>query len=385
MGKAPFLLSFLFFFFLSSANSQSDSCSADLLLPPSLQFNTTALSCQSVWSSENFLLRYAQSSPGLWSFVLSAPDTGSWFGIGFSSDGRMSGTSAVVGWPTGNGAGVIKQYHLTGYSRKSVQPDQGNLALVNPTFVSKGSTVYLAFQLKAGTPQSALIYAVGPQNAVPGSDGLLDTHRSYVSTSFSFSTGKGSTTSSGKSGESDDDESSGGSKSTVVSGSSSAFLTIKTTHGLLNIAAWAIFLPLGIMAARYFKQLDPTWFYTHLSLQMTGFGLAIAGVLTGISLENEYSLESDEHKLLGFVAFGLACVQATALLIRPEKKSKIRKYWNWYHHCVGRIAIVIGVANIFYGIKVGGESKSWNGYVGAVLAVLGVCSIILEIRKCTKK
>ncbi|XP_031477464.1 cytochrome b561 and DOMON domain-containing protein At3g07570-like [Nymphaea colorata] len=383
MGKAMFLLSFVFFFL--SANSQSDSCSTTLLLTPPLQFNTTSLNCQSVWSSENFLLRYAQTSPGLWSFVLSAPDTSAWFGIGFSSNGRMSGTSAVIGWPTGNGAGVIKQYYLGGYSRKAVQPDQGNLALVNPTFVSKGSTLYLAFQLKVGTPQSGLIYAVGPQNAIPASDGLLDPHRTYTSTSFSFSTGQGSPVSPGGHEGSDDDESTSGSKNRVVSGASSAFLTTKATHGLLNIAAWAVILPLGIMAARYFKHLDPTWFYAHLSLQMTGLGLAIAGVLTGISLENEFGLEVDKHKLLGFVALGLACAQATALLIRPDKKSKIRRYWNWYHHWVGRIALVIGVVNIFYGIKVGRVSKSWNGYVGTVLAVLGMLSIILEIRKCLKK
>ncbi|KAF3781573.1 SNF2 domain-containing protein CLASSY 2 [Nymphaea thermarum] len=39
------------------------------------------------------------------------------------------------------------------------------------------------------------------------------------------------------------------------------------------------------------------------------------------------------QKVVGYLVW-----LATSLLIRPGKTSKLRKYWNWYHHWVGRIA-----------------------------------------------
>ncbi|KAF3789952.1 Cytochrome b561 and DOMON domain-containing protein [Nymphaea thermarum] len=397
----PFLLCFL------SVNSQKDGCSSNLSLSSSLSFNTTSLSCQSVWSSEDFILRYQETKPGLWSFVLSAPDSNSWVAIGFSSSGRMPGTSAVVGWPTGSGAGMIKQYSLSGYSQSAVQPDQGDLDLVSPVFVSESSRVYLAFQLKAATPLSSLVYAVGPKGDIPDVFGMLDQHRSYVSTTLDFSKAKRPSASPKASGGSDDNGFDSGSRSgdfgggssdgsgdglrdfdgrsrtSLASGGSSSF-TVKRTHGALNVLAWVILLPLGIIAARHYKHHDPSWFYSHLALQMTAFGLAIAGFLTGLSLQGQFHV-ADGHKVLGILALGLACVQATALLIRPGKTSKFRRYWNWYHHWVGRIALLIGLINVFYGVKAAREPKSWYEYLGIVLAILGSGSAVLEVKNIYSK
>ncbi|CAN6448847.1 unnamed protein product [Victoria cruziana] len=410
MGSPLFLLPFFIFFV--RVNSQKDGCDSSLALGSSLSFNTTSLHCQSVWSSEGFVLRYQESKPGLWSFVLSAPDSNSWVAIGFSSSGRMPGTSAVVGWPTGNGAGTIRQYSLSGYTQSAVQPDEGNLDLVNPVFVSRSSRVYLAFQLKAAKPLSSVIYAVGPRGDVPDFFGMLDQHRSYVSTTLDFSKAEGASASPKGSGGSDNDgnhvdddgnhsgsgsgqfgggsvESGGSSgdsmrnfdgsgRSSLASGGSSSF-TVKRTHGVLNILAWVILLPLGVIAARHYKHYDQRWFYSHLALQMTAFGLAISGLLTGISLEGQFGV-ADAHKVLGILAFSLACVQVTALLIRPDKTSKLRKYWNWYHHWVGRIALLIGFINAFVGIKTARETKSWYEYIGIVLAILVSGSAVLEVK-----
>lgn len=71
-------------------------------------------------------------------------------------------------------------------------------------------------------------------------------------------------------------------------------------------------------------------------------------------------------------------------MARPDKSSKIRKYWNWYHHWIGRIAIAIGIGNTFYGISLG-EEDSWNIGLGVAIAVLGLTAMILEVRKRMRK
>lgn len=74
-----------------------------------------------------------------------------------------------------------------------------------------------------------------------------------------------------------------------------------------------------------------------------------------------------------------------ALLVRPEKESKTRKYWNWYHQGVGRILIIFVIANVFYGIHLGEKGKAWNAGYGAVLAILVVTAVIFELRLWFKK
>ncbi|MBA0617825.1 hypothetical protein Godav_027243, partial [Gossypium davidsonii] len=55
----------------------------------------------------------------------------------------------------------------------------------------------------------------------------------------------------------------------------------------------------------------------------------------------------------------------------PGKESKVRKYWNWYHHNGGRIVILIAIANVFYGIHLGeDDGTSWN----AAYAVTSITS-----------
>lgn len=73
-----------------------------------------------------------------------------------------------------------------------------------------------------------------------------------------------------------------------------------------------------------------------------------------------------------------------AILARPEKGSKVREYWNWYHHNVGRILIIFAIANIFYGIHLGEKGDKWNIGYGIIIGLLFVILIVLEIRKFRK-
>lgn len=139
------------------------------------------------------LLQYVQAQPGLWSFLLSAPNTDSWLGIGFSTNGLMVGSSAMVGWVYRNGTAVIKQYYLQDKDPEKVEPDAGDLTVTeNSTAVFvESNRMYLGFQLNTAHPRSELLYAVGPYGRLPlANDGLrLTQHRETGSASLDYTTG----------------------------------------------------------------------------------------------------------------------------------------------------------------------------------------------------
>lgn len=69
-----------------------------------------------------------------------------------------------------------------------------------------------------------------------------------------------------------------------------------------------------------------------------------------------------------------------ALLARPDKESKVRKYWNWYHHTMGRVLIIFVVANIFYGIHLGEKGKGWTASYAVVIGILFLTAVFLELK-----
>ena len=75
----------------------------------------------------------------------------------------------------------------------------------------------------------------------------------------------------------------------------------------------------------------------------------------------------------------LPFVQVIAFFLGPDKDSKIQRYWNWYHHWVGRLALFLAVVNIFLGIKVGGAGTSLKVGYGINLGVLLLATVILEV------
>ncbi|KAK4268097.1 hypothetical protein QN277_024800 [Acacia crassicarpa] len=357
-----FLLSFFVFLIVFCSSSTTlvtsqDSCSLNVD-PQHIDFDTSSLRCVPVWPPHNFILRYAQVSSNLWSFVLSFPtNINSYGAIGFSEDGQMVGSSTMVGWdnPAGGSSGV-KQYYLSGTTPADVVPDKGNLKYTNAPVVSTSSSiVYVAFQLQTNQPSPHLIFALGPQNSYPS--GLLAPHIDMISLHVDYDSGAVG----------------------VVSN-----LNLKRRHGWLNIGGWSLAMMIGAIIARHCKQWDPLWFYLHALIQTLGFGAGVAGFVFGLSLSKKVSSNVTQHKIIGFLILVLGCLQVLAILLRPGKESKIRKYWNYYHHNLGRMLMIFALANSFYGLHLGGEASKWFAGYGASIAFLVLVAIILEIKMLVK-
>jgi len=65
-----------------------------------------------------------------------------------------------------------------------------------------------------------------------------------------------------------------------------------------------------------------------------------------------------------------------AVLWRPKKEAKIRRYWNWYHSWVGRLALFLAAINVLVGIHVAHEKRSVTaGYV--VIAAIEIITFLV--------
>ncbi|PHT46594.1 Cytochrome and DOMON domain-containing protein [Capsicum baccatum] len=168
---------------------------------------------------------------------------------------------------------------------------------------------------------------------------------------------------------------------TCQSETKTLYANLRRSHGLLNMVGWGILMPIGVMVARYLRQYDPIWFYSHATIQSLGFILGFAGVISGLILNSRLQNNVNKHKGLGIVILLLGCLQVIAVLVRPDKESKIRKYWNWYHYTAGRILILLASINVFYGIHLGNAGSSWNAGFSIALVILFITALILEIRK----
>ncbi|PAN27095.1 hypothetical protein PAHAL_5G058700 [Panicum hallii] len=337
-----------------SCGSGSSLAAVSRLIP----FDTSNLTCFDAWPSQGFIVRYGKSGQDTWSFVLSAPDADGYVSVGFSSNGAMVGSSAVAGWTTGGGVGVAKQYRLGGTSPGSCPPDQGSLALLpgSTLLAAQSSRLHLAFQFTAARPAPFLIYAVGPSGAQL-SNNYLVRHRSYGSAAVDYATGVASS----------------------AGGGASSF-DARKWHGAMAGLGWGVLMPVGVALARYFKRHDPFWFYAHISVQGVGFVLGAAGVVAGFRLNDDDVPGADSHQALGVAVLVFGCLQVLAFLARPGKGSKVRRYWNWYHHYVGRAAVACAVANVFVGLSVAHEASAAGAFYGVSLAVWVLASVVLEVR-----
>ncbi|XP_078172797.1 cytochrome b561 and DOMON domain-containing protein At3g07570-like [Carex rostrata] len=348
--------------FVSSLSTirSTDSCSSNEAVSSLIPFYSSSFHCISAWSSQGFVLRYAKTDTNKWSYVLSAPDTNAYVGIGFSANGGMEESSAMVGWyDTSMDMGMIMQYYLGDMESSACPPDQGNLTLVtNSTMiVFHSSTMYLAFEVITDQPTPYLIYAVGPSGAQPTSSFYLPQHRDHGKATFDANSG-------------------------LINGAgSSSGFTKARKHALLVILGWGLLLPIGALVARYLKRYGHAhWFYCHISIQIVGFALGVAGVVVGFDLNDSGFVHYDTHKALGIVILVSGCLQAMALLAHPVQTNKLRKHWNHLHHNIGRLIIGFGISNIFLGLSISHEKSSWYIAYGVCLGAWVIAALSLEIR-----
>ncbi|CAL9245816.1 unnamed protein product, partial [Arabidopsis halleri] len=166
-------------------------------------------------------------------------------------------------------------------------------------------------------------------------------------------------------------------------------LLVKRIHGIVNAVSWGILMPIGVMAARYMKNyevFDPTCFYVHVVCQTTGYFVGLIGGLgTAIYMARHTGMRTTLHTVIGLLLFALGFLQILALKARPDKDHKYRKYWNWYHHTVGYIVIVLSIYNIYKGLSILQPGSGWKIVYTTIICCIGVVAIVMEILQFKKR
>ncbi|KAI4355235.1 hypothetical protein L6164_004028 [Bauhinia variegata] len=336
---------------LASSKSSCKSSNYQSFLPPPYQ-NISYMICRPVWNT--YELRYIEDDDTT-TIILSAPYTTGWVGIGFSKDGMMVGSSAMVGWINKHGQPKIKQFYLQGRKPSEVIAGKGELPLNNmPAAVAtNGAEIYLAFQLQTPDPigKQPILLAFGtkhPQNH------HLSKHVDKTAILFDFSSG---------------------SKGEV----SNTLFLMRKNHGIVGIIGWGLIMPTGAIVARYLRHKEPLWFYLHAVIQFVGFAFGLATVLLGLQLHSRMHAHVPAHRGIGIFVLVLSVLQILAFFLRPNKDSKIRKYWNWYHSWFGRLALFFAALNIVLGIQAAGAGSDWKIGHGFLVSLVIVAVIVLEV------
>lgn len=145
-------------------------------------------------------------------------------------------------------------------------------------------------------------------------------------------------------------------------------------HARLMVLAWAFALPLGVMAARFFKVTpgqdwpqvkdNKAWWRAHRSLQYTGVIAMLFGLYLALGQGSGRTAAALWHARLGWAVVALGVLQIGVAWGRGSKGGPTglqmagdhydmtpwRTAFEWTHKAGGYLALLIAVAAVFTGL-----------------------------------
>jgi hypothetical protein len=146
----------------------------------------------------------------------------------------------------------------------------------------------------------------------------------------------------------------------------------RTAHGILMGLSWGFLLPLGVFIARFGRGVFPQgkWFKLHRAINMVGLTMAVLGFIIALLMVSTGKFLAVPHSYIGIVVTFLGIMQPINAYFRPhlpedpnEPKSRGRAIWEVVHKYGGRIALLLGLINPFYGIVYLSGSASSPGFI----------------------
>ncbi|XP_053620478.1 putative ferric-chelate reductase 1 homolog [Plodia interpunctella] len=180
--------------------------------------------------------------------------------------------------------------------------------------------------------------------------------------------------------------------STVGTAAASSKLLLKL-HGSFMIAAWLGTASLGILLARYFRQVwvgkqlggKDIWFAYHRILMVATWLLTVCGFILILIEVGGWSTTGDNpHAITGIVTVVLCFIQPIGAYFRPHPGTKKRPCFNWLHWLAGNAAHILGIATIFLAVYLQkAELPPWSVYILAAFVVFHVVMhLVLSLTVC---
>ncbi|KAJ0971897.1 hypothetical protein J5N97_019856 [Dioscorea zingiberensis] len=350
-------LSLLIFF---SSPCHSQSCN-------SLTISTTHTftSCNQLPELSSSLHWTYNSSNSTLTFAFTAPPATStgWiaWGINPTSTG-MIGTQAILSFPHSNGSLIVHTFDISSYYPVVPSPIMFDIWGLSAEFIGHAGTLRMFGNVKL-PPEMVELNQVWQVGSSVMNDSIPNKH------AFGLQNLRAKGT------------------LNLITGRTSGFgdsrIRMRNIHGVMNTVSWGILVPFGGVIARFFKAFRPadgTWFYVHVSTQLIGYSVGVAGWGTGLKLGSmSKGVKHTTHRNIGIALFSLATLQVLALFLRPKQDHKYRSYWNLYHHGVGYAVILMGIINVFEGLSILKPRKAWNYTYITFITVLAILAFSLEI------
>ncbi|CAI7746988.1 unnamed protein product [Closterium sp. NIES-53] len=365
------------------------------------------------WEFENCV--YLQSGGGFtfhWTYdrptrILDGAFSAEWEGwVGWGIGVRMVGASALVAFRASETEYYFSQYYLADYNASLIKQDTGTLDLV-PNSIKvhiQGATVRVMFAVVLPEGQTPGLYVIMAKGQGGNGDtGALEPHSPFnTARTYLRLAGAGPPQ------------------------------WLQAAHGLVNLLAWGLILPIGMLLARHLPQLDPSysssssasassapssafpfpfpssavavvtsgpgtpsWVKLHRVVQAGGYALGAFGFflgllmwgdaheghvrLRGVGGEEAGEFDPGAHRRYGITLFVLASFQVTALMVIPHKDALLRPWWNLLHHWNGRLVVLLGVINVWHGISLlHPHSMVWSFLYGIPFGLLLIIASLLE-------
>lgn len=168
-------------------------------------------------------------------------------------------------------------------------------------------------------------------------------------------------------------------QSQVSVSASDADLFVKL-HGSLMITAWILFVSVGILLARHYKNVWEStmicgvkpWFAFHRGLMMLSVAMMIAALVLIFYRLGGWSPNENPHSILGIVASVLGLTQPIMALFRCHPHQDHRYIFNWLHWFNGNAGQIIAVTAIFFATSLDrAQLKNADWFVYILAAFVG--------------
>eukprot|EP00584_Thalassiosira_punctigera_P010917 CAMPEP_0172547466 /NCGR_PEP_ID=MMETSP1067-20121228/16995_1 /TAXON_ID=265564 ORGANISM="Thalassiosira punctigera, Strain Tpunct2005C2" /NCGR_SAMPLE_ID=MMETSP1067 /ASSEMBLY_ACC=CAM_ASM_000444 /LENGTH=829 /DNA_ID=CAMNT_0013334551 /DNA_START=42 /DNA_END=2531 /DNA_ORIENTATION=+ len=296
-------------------------------------------------------------------------DGEAWVAIGFSSDGNMIGSEAIIGTPGGN----ILKYSMFSKVTSGVEPmPENQQTLFDASLeVEVGQTI-MKFTKIMKEPGEIEILAGGNNNILGayGRNEVLATHIARQSVVLNLSSGA---------------------SEEVITPNKVAWLA----HGIMSFLAWGVFVPFAVQSSllRDLLPKGPIWIKLHKAFNAIAYALSILIFAIAVVYTSK---EGGSHFVNGHQKMGLAMLimasgQIFGGVIRPhnpapgEGKTSVRKGWEVGHRILGVALLACGFWQMGNGIEQYankysvGESHEklsiaywvWIGFMSSVMVVGG--------------
>mmetsp|Transcript_6064 Transcript_6064/g.7906 ORF Transcript_6064/g.7906 Transcript_6064/m.7906 type:complete len:744 (-) Transcript_6064:287-2518(-) len=303
-----------------------------------------------------------------------------WLGFGFSFDGSMIGSEAIIGIPDHEDFDRPLKFKLGAKNVGEITPlPDAQQTLLNAEITQKNRITTLTFKklLSEDNTDELEISADGMNNFIyaVGTSNTFGYHQFRGSFKLDLSSCNSPIASSRH----------------LPHKSKAAWVA----HGVVATLAWAVAIPAAVTTAWFRTIVPQTWIYIHVFCNVAGFFLTLIAFIiavTTMSLSNEPAHFSDPHHIVGLVLMLFVTFQVMNGFFRPPVEQKKIDYgwiphtargaWHLLHRVMGVVLLLLAFWQIQNGLLLFADHfgyRPMTNFFFAYIIVLAIACAGLKV------